>query len=208
MKILIAIPCMDQVPVPFCYSLAQMDKPDGCSLSMKAGSMIYTSRDSLATTAIQNDYDYVFWMDSDMQFPKDALTSLLKTLQEEKLDMISGLYYRRMPPYSPVLFDKLEIAEDGTADFTEYTEIPEGLFEIGACGFGCVLMKTDVLFDVLSSYREMFTPIGRNGEDTSFCWRARQCGYKIYCDPSVKCGHVGYSVITDEFFRAYQQQNK
>lgn len=205
MKILIAVPCMDQVPVPFCYSLAQLHKPEGCSLTMKSGSMIYTSRDSLALTAIEKEYDYIFWMDSDMQFPPNALTSMLETLQKEKLDILTGLYFRRMPPYSPVLFDKLEINGE-EAVYSEFEDIPEGLFEVGGCGFGCVLMDVGVFLDVQGKFGQLFSPIGRNGEDTSFCWRARQCGYKIYCDPSIKCGHVAYSVVTDEFFKAFQQK--
>ncbi len=207
MKILIAVPCMDQVPVPFCYSLALLDKPDGCSLTMKSGSMIYSSRDSLAMSALSGEYDYIFWMDSDMVFPQDALKSLLKTLQEKKLDMITGLYYRRMPPYSPVLFDELEIGADGSAVYTEFKEIPEGLFKVGGCGFGCVLMDVGVFLDVQGKFGQMFTPIGRNGEDTSFCWRARQCGYEIWCDPSVECGHVGYSTITRKVSKAWNEQN-
>lgn len=207
MKILIAVPCMDQVPVPFCYSLALLDKPDGCSLTMKSGSMIYSSRDSLAMSALSGEYDYIFWMDSDMVFPQDALKSLLKTLQKKKLDMITGLYYRRTPPYSPVLFDELEIGADGSAVYTEFKEIPEGLFKVGGCGFGCVLMDVGVFLDVQGKFGQMFTPIGRNGEDTSFCWRARQCGYEIWCDPSVECGHVGYSTITRSVSKAWNEQN-
>lgn len=207
MKILIAVPCMDQVPVPFCYSLAQLEKPEGCSLTMKSGAMIYASRDSMAMTAIQNEYDYIFWMDSDMQFPRDALTKLLATLREKDLDIISGLYFRRLPPYSPVLFDKLEI--DGVeATYSEFNSIPDSLFEVGGCGFGCVLMKTDIFFDVQAKFGQMFSPIGRNGEDVAFCWRTRQCGYKIWCDPSVMCGHVAYSVVDDKFFRAFSKNNE
>lgn len=204
MKILIAVPCMDQVPVPFCYSLAQLVKPEGCSLTMKSGAMIYASRDSMAITAIQKEYDYVFWMDSDMQFPADALTHLLEVMTEKDLDMITGLYFRRLPPYSPVLFDRLEINGE-EADWSEFTDIPEGLFEVGGCGFGCVLMKTDIFLDVQGRFGQMFSPIGRNGEDVAFCWRARQCGYRIWCDPSVMCGHVAYSVVDDTFFRAFSQ---
>jgi GT2 family glycosyltransferase len=203
MKILIAVPCMDQVPVPFCYSLTQLEKPEGCSLTMKSGALIYAARDSMAITAIQNEYDYVFWMDSDMQFPADALTRLLRVMTEKDLDIVTGLYFRRIPPYSPVLFDKLEI-NGVEADYSEFQSIPDGLFEVGGCGFGCVLMKTDVFFDVQSKFEQMFSPIGRNGEDVAFCWRARQCGYKIWCDPSVECGHVGYSVVDGTFFRAFR----
>ena len=76
----------------------------------------------------------------------------------------------------------------------------------GGCGFGCVLMKSDVFLDVYGRFKEMFEPIGDNGEDVAFCWRARQCGYKIWCDPSVICGHVGYSVVDEKFFMAFQEQ--
>ena len=206
MKILIAIPCMDQVPVPFCYSLAQLEKVGECALTMKAGALIYHSRDQMAITAVQEEYDYVFWLDSDMQFPRDTLVRMLKTMQEKNIDILSGLYFRRVPPYSPVLFDKLEIDENGVADFTEFKEIPKELFEVGGCGFGCLLMKTDVFFDVQGRFRHMFAPIMGNGEDSSFCWRARQCGYKIYCDPTLVCGHVGYSVVDDKFFKAFSEK--
>lgn len=205
MKILIAVPCMDQVPAPFCNSLALLQKVGDCTLMMKSGSLIYTSRNALATAAIQAEADYVFWLDSDMVFQPDILKRMLKTLQEKDLDMLTGLYFRRVPPYSPVLFDKLEI--DGIAcDFTEWKRIPDDLFEVGACGFGCVLMKTDVFFDVQSKFGNMFAPIGNNGEDVAFCWRARQCGFKIWCDPSVICGHVGYSVVDDQFFKAFSTE--
>lgn len=206
MKILIAVPCMDQVPAPFCQSLAQLQKVGDCVLSMKTGSLIYTSRNSLATTAIQSEADFVFWLDSDMVFKPDTLVRMMDTLKKNDLDILSGLYFRRVPPYSPVLFDKLDI--DGVkADYSEYSKIPDDLFEVGACGFGCVLMKTDVFFDVQSKFGNMFAPIGNNGEDVAFCWRARQCGYKIICDPSVICGHVGYSVVDDQFFKAFSEKS-
>lgn len=204
MRILIAVPCMDQVPAPFCQSLAQLQKVGECVLTMKSGSLIYTSRNALATIAIQSEADYVFWLDSDMVFKPDILVRMMETLQKNDLDILSGLYFRRVPPYSPVLFEKLDItSETETADYSEYQTIPDSLFEVAACGFGCVLMKTDVFFDVQSKFGNIFAPIGNNGEDVAFCWRARECGYKIYCDPSVVCGHVGYSVVDDQFFKAF-----
>lgn len=204
-KILIAVPCMDQVPVPFCHSLANLQKVEQCSLIMKSGAMIYAARDSIAMHAIQHEFDYVFWLDSDMQFRPETLKEMYKTLLEKDLDILTGLYFRRIPPYSPVLFDKL-ILNGEEADWTEFKTIPDGLFEVGGCGFGCVLMKTDVFFDVQSRFNQMFAPIGKNGEDVAFCWRARECGYKIYCEPSVLCGHVAYSVVDDQFFRAFSSE--
>lgn len=205
MKTLIAIPCMDQVPAPFCQSLAQIQKVEDCILCMKAGSLIYAARNDLARISIETEADYVLWLDSDMVFKPDILVHMMDTLKKNNLDILSGLYFRRVPPYTPVIFDQLDI--DGQeCKFTEFKEIPEGLFEIGACGFGCVLMKTDVFFDVYTRFGNMFAPIGNNGEDVAFCWRARQCGYKIFCDPTVICGHVGYSVVDDQFFKAFSKE--
>lgn len=205
MKTLIAVPCMDQVPALFAYSLAQLRTVEDCVLSMKTGSLIYTARNDLATQAIQIDADYVFWLDSDMVFKEDTLSRMMATMKKNDLDILTGLYFRRVPPYSPVLFDRLDM--DGEiCQWSEFNKIPDDLFEVGGCGFGCVLMKTDVFFDVQSKFGNMFAPIANNGEDIAFCWRARQCGYKIVCDPSVICGHVGYSVVDDQFFKVFHEK--
>lgn len=203
MKIMLAVPCMDQVPVPFCQSLAMLQKVGECTLAMKAGSLIYTSRNDLAMNAVQSDMDYVFWMDSDMSFPPDTLVRMMDTLQKNNLDILTGLYFRRVPPYSPVLFDRLEM-RGNICCWSEFKQLPDELFEVGGCGFGCVLMSTEVFMSVQSKHGNMFAPIGNNGEDIAFCIRARDCGYKIWCDPAVICGHVGYSVVDDKFYKAYK----
>lgn len=204
MKILIAVPCMDQVPVPFCYSLASLEKIGECTLAMKTGALIYTSRNDIAATALKTECDYVMWFDSDMKFEPDTLKRMMNTLQENDLDILTGLYFRRVAPYSPVLFDRLDIEGD-RCFWSEFKNIPDKIFEVGACGFGCVLMKTDVFIDVQARFHNMFAPIANNGEDLAFCWRARQCGYKIYCDPNIICGHVGYATIDDQFYKAFQK---
>lgn len=201
MRILVAIPCMDQVPAPFCFSLAHLRKEGECMLAMKAGALVYVARNNLVAEAIRISADWVFWLDSDMTFAPDTLTRMLKTAQEKGIDILTGLYFRRVPPYSPVLFDKLE-EKDGIWTWTEFDKVPEDLFEIGGAGFGCILTKTSVFYDIQERFGTIFTPIGNHGEDLAFCWRARMCGHKIICDPSVKCGHVGHSVIDEKFYLA------
>lgn len=203
MKTLIAVPCMDQVPAPFAQSLAMLQKVGDCVLSLQMGSLIYTSRNNLAQMAIQMDVDYVFWLDSDMVFEPDTLVRMMDTLKKNDYDILTGLYFRRVPPYTPVLFDKLDIIRDKICSWKEFHEIPAEPFEVGGCGFGCVLMKADVFYDVQSKHGNMFAPIANNGEDIAFCWRARDCGFKIYCDPSIICGHVSHSIVDEKFYKAY-----
>ena len=223
-KILIAIPCMDQTPTPFAMSVADLRTPQGDATAKgwQMGSLIYTSRNNLAIKAmkigededgdeaiVDVDFDYVLWLDSDMVFSSDLLIRMKSVLNDNGLDFLTGLYFRRVPPFSPVLFDQLDIDDEGNCKWTDFQEVPkEGLFKVGGCGFGAVLLKTDVLFDVQAKFGNMFAPIGNMGEDLSFCWRARQCGYDIWCDPSIEVGHVGYTIINRNFYESYSSVHK
>lgn len=200
MRILIAVPCMDSVPSQFAQSLATLNKVEDCIVAFQMGSLIYNSRNYLASMAVKLECDYVLWLDSDMVFSPDVLEKLFE--DREKGDIITGLYYRRVEPYKPVLFSKLDIKGDG-CDWEGYDDYPDELFEIEGCGFGCVLTPTNVFIDVMNKFGNMFAPIGGVGEDLSFCWRAKQCGYSIMADPRVQLGHVGHYIIDKNFYDVY-----
>ena len=207
MKTLIAIPCMDQVPAQFANCLAMLQKVGDCAVSFNVGSLVYDSRDTLAKRAIQMEADYVFWLDSDMVFPTDTLVHMMDTVKEKDLDFLTGMYFRRVQPFTPTLFRKLVRQQPGKGfRWTGFEEIPNEIFEVEGCGFGCVLMSTSVLMDVAGKFGDMFGPIERTGEDLSFCWRARECGYKLYCDPSIPLGHVGHTVITRGYWEEYKKE--
>jgi len=205
-KILIAVPCMDMVSARFAQCLATLKKIGQCAVSFYIGSLVYDSRNKLASLAVQMEADYILWLDSDMVFPPDLLERMMAVLDERKdIDVLSGLYFRRAKPFSPVLFQKLEVNEQGALEFEDASDIPEEIFEIAGCGFGCVLMRTECLIDIASKEGGgvWFTPINNAGEDLAFCLRARQNGYKICCDPSIHCGHMAYTAVTKEFYEAY-----
>lgn len=199
-RILIAIPSMDSVPVGFCMSLATLNKIDECVVSNVSGSLIYDARNKLATQAIKLEADYVMWFDSDMIFKPDTLERLMKDLDEGR-DIVSGLYFRRAAPFTPVAFSKIDCSSDA-CKFEDWKGELSGIHEVEGVGFGCVLMKSDVLLECLSKYGTCFSPIASVGEDLSFCWRARELGYKIYLDADIKCGHVGHLIVTEEAFRS------
>ena len=206
-KTLIAIPCMDMVSARFAQSLATLKKQESCVVSFLIGSLIYDSRNKLAGYAVEMEADYVLWLDSDMVFRPDLLEHMRKVIDENDIDILTGLYFKRGYPFKPVLFSKLELNEKNECIFEDYEGIPEGITEVAGCGFGCVLMKADVLFDMASKQEDIgmwFTPMGNVGEDVAFCIRARDLGYKIYCDPSAHLGHMGYAPITKDFYKQLQ----
>lgn len=207
-KILIAVPCMDMVSARFAQSLATLKKVGDCVVSFLIGSLIYDSRNRLTEYAIAIEADYILWLDSDMVFAPDTLERMMKVLDEhDDIDIVSGLYCRRATPFTPVVFDKLELDENGNVVFEDMKEIPDGITEIAGCGFGGVLMKTDCIFNMANEHKgAWFTPMNNAGEDCAFCIRAREYGFKIALDPSIEFGHMGYAAVTRSFYEATKKE--
>lgn len=213
MKILIAIPCMDTVPVPFAESLLNLDKPEGTKVCFKAGSLIYDARNLLSLTAIEHGFDYVLWLDSDMVFPRDTLTRLLDDVSRSHMDMVSGLYVKRTMPTKPVIYYQIEppkpnaqgIPEIQICEWMNYPK--DEVFAIAGCGFGCVLTSVKLLKDVWDRYGPAFAPYPWAGEDISFCYRVEQMYREkkehqyIFCDSRIKCGHVGSFLYTEDILK-------
>lgn len=204
MKTLIVIPCMDQVPTQFCQSLAMLKKEGECAIAFQMSSLIYMARNELAMKAIQMGADYILWLDSDMVFEPDLMGRLFESLKANDADFVSGLYFKRFPPYEPVAYSKFDIVDDEIVA-EKMTEVPETVTAVGGVGFGCVLMSTALALAVFNEYNTMFAPIGNVGEDIAFCYRAQTLGYKILLDPSIRCGHVGHYVVTEDIYKAFKK---
>lgn len=196
MKTLIAIPCMDNVTAPFAHSLATMEKTGECVISMNISSLIYDARNQLAAQALKAQADYILWLDSDMIVPPDVIPRMLKHMEDGK-DFVSGIYFRRRAPFAPVLYSRID--REGHADFNDYPE--DTVFEIAGAGFGCCMTRVSMLEDIALNFKDWFTPFNNYGEDLSFCLRALECGYKLYCDSTIKCGHVGTVVVDESVYR-------
>lgn len=206
MKVFIAVPSMDSVPAFFAQSLALLQRDCDVQIGWEVGSLVYHARNNLARQALKSDADWVLWLDSDMVFAPDTLQRMLKVCKDNDISFLTAVCFRRKPPYTPCLFDRLEKVDKG-ASYTALMSVPEGLFKVGGCGFAGVLMSSDVLLSVQSKFGRMFDPMDGFGEDVSFCWRARQCGYDIWCDSSIEFGHVGNCIVTRGYFEAYNGGN-
>lgn len=184
MKTMIAIPCMDKIDTPFVQSLLQMPKPD-CEVAFAVSSLIYDARNILAEKAVNDGYDAVLWLDSDMVFQPDLLERLSVHLKEH--EFVTGVYSTRKPQYVPCVYSDITPGKPATP----VIDLPKEPFEIMGCGFGAVLMSTSLIKDIGEQYGRPFSPASGLGEDLSFCARATYLGHKLICDPSVRLGHVG-----------------
>ena len=197
MKLLIAVPTLDTVPVDFLESLSKLIirlKDDGVDFALKieAGTLVYFARENLARYAIANRFTHVLWLDSDMVFSEE----IVEDLQFCGKDIVTGIAHSRRPPFSSCLFTEIY---PGVEKFKG--EYPQQAFKVAACGMACVLMSVKVLDAVYNKFGNMFQPLNEPltyGEDVAFCWRAAQCGFDIWAEPTVRVGHVGRRVIWPE----------
>lgn len=204
MKTIIAIPCMDTVQTEFVRSLVNLRYVGEVQFIFTECSLIYHARTNLCRMALEAEADYVFWLDSDVIFQPNLMEDLMTDIQGK--DMVTAVYHGRRPPFRPVIWKKITPGLlPGNGEVEQYDDYPtDGLFEVAGCGFGAVLMKTGVIRDVAETFHQTFGPIPGLGEDLSFCVRARNCGYKIWCDPKLQIGHKGSMVINGDTFRAYR----
>ena len=197
MKLLIAVPTLENVPVDFMESLMDLAchlKNEGVDFKLKieAGTLVYFARENLARWAIANRYTHVLWLDSDMVFHEE----IVEDLQFCGKDIVTGIAHSRRPPFSSCLFTEIY---PGVEKFKG--EYPKQAFKVAACGMACVLMSVKVLDAVYNKFGNMFQPLNEPltyGEDVAFCWRAEQCGFDIWAEPTVRVGHVGRRVIWPE----------
>ena len=207
MKTMIAVPCMSQLSANFARSLALLRKGEDCDVQFDVDSLVYVARNRLSALAIEKKAEYVLWLDSDIVFEPDLLERLQTDMESGK-DIVTGLYFSRRYPYFPVIYKRTAF-EDGKPVNAVYTDYPKDrLFTVEACGFGAVLMKTKVLADLEKKFDNWFAPLIGFGEDLSFCIRARECGYEIWCDPTVKPGHIGSITVTEDLFETFRKREE
>ena len=205
MKYLIAIPCMDTMPTGFVRSLVSTRIIGTCEISFAISSLIYDARNHLAHKGATEGFDRVLWLDSDMTYSPDLMERLAARL-DEGADMVTGLYMKRKAPIEPTIF-KSGTLEKPTSDV--YLDYPrDALFEVAGCGFGAVMMTAELLKVVGDAYGAPFSPVSGAGEDLSFCYRVRALGRKIWCDSSIKLGHVGYVEITEQTYLTEKERRK
>lgn len=200
MKLLIAIPTHDYMHMDFVRSLTALCKrlsEEGVDyeIDIHGGTLVYHGRDALAKKAIDKGFTDVLWFDADMVFTDDVLDNL----QFSGKPFVTGIYHGRRPPHISCLFKKVYPSVDRFG----VSEYPNTAFKIGGCGFGCVLIKTEILAKVKDRYGSCFFPTHELGEDLAFCRRAIDVGYEIWAEPSVRLGHIGHIAIYPEYREQY-----
>lgn len=196
-RVAVCIPARDHVPHLFAYDLAQLVGFTGARLGqngigfvqliMSTGTLIAPQRIDLVDKAMEKGVTHILFIDSDMRFPKNALEHLVTCDK----DIVGANYPRRAHPVTPTAYKRV------TPNELLYTyEDSTGLEEADALGFGLVLVRADVFRKMPRPWFEIpYVPEedGFQGEDVTFCQRARLSGYQIFVDHDLSryIEHIG-----------------
>jgi len=161
------------------------------------------TRSELATAALRDGFDELIWIDSDIAFePADV-----DKLRSHDLPIVAGMYAKKGPQAFAAYFEPgtetLQLGASGGPCRARYI------------GMGFVYTQRRVYDDVqrvcslpLCDARSeppavpYFLPMVIEddaqpggywylGEDYAFCERARQAGYELIVDTSIRLGHIG-----------------
>ena len=190
MRILIGIPSYSgEIPIELVGSLFMiaLNTKFELSIMFTERTLVERARNVLAKQAIDENYDYLLFIDDDMVPPEDVVDVFVKAGK----DVICAPYPDR------VRGAQLQVFKNG-----RLKEVPK-LMQIDKCGMGCTLIKTRVLsrlymkhcgrpFEFHKEIKDGKTE--HFGEDTMFCERAVKEGFEIWCTPEVRPVHIGKPV--------------
>lgn len=164
------------------------------------------ARNSVCEAALAGGFNWVFFLDSDVVPPRDAIIRLMS----HRKQIISGVYYRRSPP------EGVPVMQKGGGWYVNYPR--DRLFEVDVVGAGCLLIHRSVLetlppqfpqggkkwfrWGVDSQWSEEALKVGPPmSEDFTFNKWAKKHGIPTWVDPSVQCLHVGLAEASQNSFR-------
>lgn len=187
MKILIAVPTFETITNECFQSIYDLDKGNNdVEFKYIKGYDCAVARNKIVKHALEDDYDYTLMVDSDIVLPKSAL----KTYLLDPAPIVLGLYPKKF-----TTSHETNVFKDNSVDYIErftYTDLPdERRFPVKGGGFGCAFIHSDVFKHLKYPYFEyhIYNYGAFLSEDLYFCTKAREEGYTIWADSTIRCGH-------------------
>jgi hypothetical protein len=190
-KVLVGVLHVDVVPIAWALNLRRMVIPG--EVAAVSGMPYDMARNALCARALTEGWEYLFFLDSDVTPPVDAIPRLMA----HKKPLVSGVYHRRSEPAGvPVMIKGGQWVFDPP---------PNRVIEVDVVGAGCLLIHRSVL--------EQLPPQDERRGKRWFDWRVdmpglppgeamsedftfnlhvkRTLGVPTLVDTSVVCGHIG-----------------
>jgi hypothetical protein len=199
-KCVVLVPYSDHIAHPCEDALRELERRGYVVRRVVGYAAIDQGRNQLATNALLEGFEETMWIDSDIGFDPNSV----ELLRQHRLPIVGGIYPQKAKraiachilPGTP----NLPFGREG------------GLHEILYAGAGFLLVRREVYLAIQNQLKlptcnqrfgkpmiPFFQPMVRPGEDGhwylaedfAFCERARQCGFKIMADTTIRLWHFG-----------------
>ena len=193
-SVMILVPAMEMVNAEFAQHLAMAAAnmvANGIKINcaFNIGSVITIARRNLTDIFLKSDFDYAWWVDSDMKFPIDAPIKLLK----RGVHLVGANYRRRRFP-NPGFTGMMGSAGNFTELVTDDNSPP--MQQVDVLPHGMMLVHRSVYEKIPQPhYLQDYVPeINLEiGEDIYFCNKAKQAGFEVWVDHELsrEIAHIG-----------------
>lgn len=212
MKIMLAIPCMEMIHTDFAQCVWGLHRVPRTDFYTSKSSLIYDARNTIARTAMEENYDFILWLDSDMVFGQDILEKMTEHYKAGR-DIVSALFFTRKKPILPCIYESMKVTEDDrgvpSVEARVMIDYPKDtLFQVKGTGFACTMTSVKAIRQIADIYGPPFYPRFGWGEDLTFSWLAQQCGIPFWVDSTMKIGHIGAAISDEVGFEMLKESYK
>jgi hypothetical protein len=207
----IIVPHLGETSTEWALNLRNITVPNGTQVLTGRGMPIDVTRDRMTNEALDAGFEWLFYLDSDVILPKNAIMTLLS----HNLPIVSGMYRAKKPDgFSWTMWVKREV--DGEIRLFPVDTWKGRLIPVETVGCGCLLVhrsvfekirkETDLPFFFWTDKRdksfitaELPDPIMNEvSEDFWFCLLAVAHGFQIAVDTTIACEHVATVKLAED----------
>lgn len=177
-------------PIPFHVARVNPSQYDRFNLTYK--SILAKSHDKCRLYAIENDFDYLLHLETDIFPPVDVIERLLDANQK----IVGAMYHIEVGERSTLMIQKMEEFGDDLRETYNLNELDLDFVDgdvkkVFSCGLGCVLIHRSILKQVVFRYEE-----GSPVHPDSFYYADLDAKkIPVYVDTSIYCNHENQTMV-------------
>lgn len=174
-------------------------------------SYIPDARNNLVTEFLKQGGEWLISVDHDMVFEPSFAEQMLRLAVDNPDKKIIGALYFNWLNDKKLWSTWMEKTDKGLFTTVTYFEA-NILRELSSCGMGGTIIHRSVFEKIAELYKhdpwkwyahdclDIGNGMDRVGEDLTFCWRAKQSGFKTWGYSGITLGHVKTHVIDAKTF--------
>jgi len=196
----ILVPVADRIESACEASLRELERRGYPVFRVHGYKQIDLARCQMASDALAAGCEETLWIDADTAFHADAVDQL----RSHNLPIVAGIYAKKskrelaihaMPGTSDIQFGKSGGLLELQYAPTGFLLVRREVYDKMRTQLGLPECRADTGRTLVPYYAPHIRPDGDGwwylAEDFSFCERARQCGYKIMADTTIRLFHIG-----------------